>query len=352
MNPNQQNQKQGNGQQQRPGNGAGQLPAQRRDVAPMEIAGGRLFMPSPAQWEQLRELATAAHKSGMLPTSIRNPEAAAIVALKGYELGLTFMEAFAHIHVINGKPTISREMMETLVLQNIPGAAIEFVELRDPAGKFLGMRAEGRRPNRKPASWTFTLEDAARANLLGKDVWKQYPQAMCLNRAISALCRAYFPDGLRGCSYTPEELEPAIETTGRTIGPEEYRQPSTEAAPAAVSPEVLPPETKAEEQATAPAPGPGPMPTPSPGNNGYSRATHLRGVAREQGYTDAQVGDLMELMFRTRLPAELTDEQFIALTKHLREVPPPKPTAEAASSPAAEPEQGKIEFPWEPGADE
>lgn len=215
-------------QGQNRGNNRQDMPRPRQEnnmpatISASELAlpGGRSFMPTPAQWSQIKEMGAAAHRSGMLPSAIKNAEAAAIVGLKAFELGIPLMEGFAHIHVINGKPTISRELMQTLVTQNIKGAVIDYVELRDTkTGEFLGFRAEGQRPGRKPASWTFTLDDARKAKLLNKPgPWQEYPQAMCLNRAISALCRAYFPDGLRGCSYTPEELEPAIPTTGRHLG--------------------------------------------------------------------------------------------------------------------------------------
>jgi hypothetical protein len=53
---------------------------------------------------------------------------------------------------------------------------------------------------------TFTLDDAKAAGLLGKDVWKRYPAAMLLARAVSAVCRAGAGDVLAGVSYVPEEL--------------------------------------------------------------------------------------------------------------------------------------------------
>lgn len=188
------------------------MPAVRQE-SPLALPGGRAFMPSIEQWNQIKEMGKAAFTSGMLPSGIKTPEAAAIIGLKAYELGIPLMEGFAHIHVINGKPTISREMMQTLVTQNIPGAMIEILESTDKICK-----AQGTRPKHKPMVLSFSIEDAKRAGLLAKPgPWQQYPAAMLLNRAVSALCRAYFPDGLRGCSYTPEELEPAIETTGRRI---------------------------------------------------------------------------------------------------------------------------------------
>ena len=70
-------------------------------------------------------------------------------------------------------------------------------------------------------SITFTKADAERAGLLGKGVWKQYPQAMLRARAISALCRVLCPDAIRGV-YTPEELgAPTVVNNGDVITVEE-----------------------------------------------------------------------------------------------------------------------------------
>jgi hypothetical protein len=63
----------------------------------------------------------------------------------------------------------------------------------------------------------FTLDDAARAGLLGKPAWKHYPAAMLRARAISSLCRFAFADVISGCSYTPEELGAEVDEEGRVI---------------------------------------------------------------------------------------------------------------------------------------
>jgi hypothetical protein len=55
------------------------------------------------------------------------------------------------------------------------------------------------------SSLTFSLEDAKRAKLDGKDVWKAYPRAMLRSRAVSEVVRTAFPECIAGL-YTPEEM--------------------------------------------------------------------------------------------------------------------------------------------------
>jgi hypothetical protein len=52
---------------------------------------------------------------------------------------------------------------------------------------------------------TFSLEDAKRAQLVDKAVWKQYPRAMLRSRAVSEVVRTAFPECIAGL-YTPEEM--------------------------------------------------------------------------------------------------------------------------------------------------
>jgi len=54
---------------------------------------------------------------------------------------------------------------------------------------------------------SFTIEQAQRAGVTGKDNWKKYPEAMLRARCISALARAVYPDVVLGI-YETDELEP------------------------------------------------------------------------------------------------------------------------------------------------
>ena len=52
----------------------------------------------------------------------------------------------------------------------------------------------------------FTIEMANRAGLANKSNWKKYPEAMLYWRAVSQLCRQFFPDVLGGLRYLPDDL--------------------------------------------------------------------------------------------------------------------------------------------------
>lgn len=179
------------------------------------------FFPTESDWRTMLNMGLSALKSGMLPKAVNTPEAAAIIFLKGREIGMPYMVAVAHIHIINGKPTMSAEMMQSLARKNLPGLVINILKSDD-----LSAEIEFTRPERGSTKFVskFTIENAKTAQLTGKEVWKQYPAAMLFSRAISAGLRKICPDALMGISYTPEELGAntdhegnVIETTGRTV---------------------------------------------------------------------------------------------------------------------------------------
>lgn len=153
------------------------------------------------EWETLKKQAVLALKSGFLPKSIRTPEQAAIIALKGRELGLPVMQSLNSITVIQGKPTLSAELMLALVYRHIQDAKISFVETTDQVCKIHASRGGA-----EPSEFIFTIEHAEQAGLLRTDTWKKYPQNMLRARCISNVCRALFPDAIAGC-YTLEEME-------------------------------------------------------------------------------------------------------------------------------------------------
>lgn len=178
----------------------------------------------------LVKISNYALKSKYLPDSIKTIEQAVIITLKGIELGIPPMQAFSQITVINGKPSISAELMISLVYKNIPSAEINFKQNDDKICEIHARRSKENEFN----VFRFTIEDANRAGLLQKPVWKQYPASMLRARCISIMCRAIFPDAIAGASYTPEELEPietekkvkignAIETSSRVVSSDEVK---------------------------------------------------------------------------------------------------------------------------------
>lgn len=158
------------------------------------------------------DLAGKISTTNFVPKSLRGkPAEIAACILTGREVGIGPMESLSKINVIDGRPSMSAELMRSLVMRD--GHEIRYPTLTDDK-----VVAEGRRAGSE--SWTtvtWSLTDAQRVGVAGKDVWKKYPRQMLSARATSELCRLLFPDALGGISYTPEELDGEPEGTDSRI---------------------------------------------------------------------------------------------------------------------------------------
>lgn len=170
------------------------------------------LFPSPAEWGMLKEQAALVVKTGFLPKAIDTAEKAITIALKGRELGIPPMQAFSHIHVVNGKPGASAELMLSLIYRNCPGAIVNYVESNDDL-----CTIDVSRPGHKTARFSYSIDEARNAGLLNKDSWQKYAPAMLRARAVSIAARAVFPDAIMGCSYTPEELGAEVNDEGEVL---------------------------------------------------------------------------------------------------------------------------------------
>ena len=139
-------------------------------------------------------------KSGFLPTSIKTPEQALTIMLTGQELGIKPMHALRCINVIQGKPVLSSELQLSLFLKN--GGDVKWIESTAEKAVIELKRQGSDHWHRE----TFTIQDAQRAGLTGKDIWKKYPKALLKARVTSSGLRAVAPDVQMGV-YDPEELE-------------------------------------------------------------------------------------------------------------------------------------------------
>lgn len=178
-------------------------------AAPTQAVSGP---PSPMEWRAMREQAEVIAASGLAPRAVNTREKVLVIALKGRELSIPPMQALAHVHVIDGKPTMSAELMVALVQR--AGHRIRVVETSAQQCVVEGERADD--PGR-PSQVTWSMDDARTAGLVGKGPWTQYPAAMLRARAISSLCRFQFADVLMGVSYTPEELGVDVDEDGNVI---------------------------------------------------------------------------------------------------------------------------------------
>lgn len=169
------------------------------------------YSPSPLEAQMTYAKALAA--SDLLPQAYRGKPANVLVALAlGEALGISPTTALYGINVIQGKPTLSAETMRAIVLAH--GHRFDVAAFTETEARVEVARAE--RPG-DVSTFTFTVEDAKRAGLVGGN-YEKFPKAMLLARVTSAACRAVFPDVLAGVSYTPDELDvPRVNDTGSPL---------------------------------------------------------------------------------------------------------------------------------------
>ena len=150
-------------------------------------------------WEVLREQVSTLVKSGFLPQSVKTPEQAIAIAMTAKELGIGMMEGFRSINVIQGKPTISPQLMLALANRT---KQLENIKINANDERCI---VTVTRKGRDPHSETFGVKEATALGLIGRDNYKKQPAIMFKWRALAANLRVKFPDVELGF-YTPEEM--------------------------------------------------------------------------------------------------------------------------------------------------
>jgi hypothetical protein len=172
------------------------------------------LLPNAERWSTMLQMAGELVKSGLLPNAIKTPAAALAIIQTGMELGLPPMYALRKISVINGRPVVEAEVMLAMIYRDHGDNAVLFDET---SAERCVVRYK-RRGWEKYQRFSWTIDEAQKAGLLGKDVWKQYPPAMLRARCISAMARAGFPDTIGGL-YVHEEVGGEVEVRDGEIVP-------------------------------------------------------------------------------------------------------------------------------------
>lgn len=183
-------------------------------------------------------------QSGLLGKNIQKPQAALAVILAGRELGLTAMQSLRSIHIIEGKPTLSADLMVALVKRS---PKCLYFKLINSTSKLATYETDRAGEGVTRMSWT--IEQAQAAGVAGKDNWKRYPDAMLRARCIAALARAVYPDLLAGV-YEENELvaAPVVQPQPlRSVPP----QVTTSTAPEAVDVEFAVAEQETDDERIA-----------------------------------------------------------------------------------------------------
>lgn len=151
-------------------------------------------------------------KSGFFKET-RDLSQAVVKIMAGAEMGFGPFASMKGVDVIEGKTAISAGLIAAAIGRggkyryrvrehSETACAIEFFEGKES----LGISR-------------FGIDDAQKAGLAGKQVWKQYPRNMLFARAMSNGARWYCADVFAGAVYTPEELGAEVDEDGEIVQP-------------------------------------------------------------------------------------------------------------------------------------
>jgi hypothetical protein len=150
-------------------------------------------------WKLMLSQANHLVKSGALPSTIKSAEQAVAIIQYGRELNLPPMTAIQNISMINGKPTLSA---------NLVGARLKNAGYKFKVKKYTDdvVELEFTDLDGDKHTFDYSMKEATQAGNASKDVYKKYNKEMLYARCLTRGGRIVAPEVLAGV-YSPEEFE-------------------------------------------------------------------------------------------------------------------------------------------------
>lgn len=148
--------------------------------------------------EQLR-LAAAAIASGLMPATLKTKEQVWLVMQRGAELGFKAYSSVDYLYPVNGRVRLTPAGAKALALQSgLLGDCEERYEGTAGGEDRCAVVTVKRRGIPTPTVGRFSILDAKRARLEGKENWRGYPDRMLLARARGFAFQDAFGDLIGG----------------------------------------------------------------------------------------------------------------------------------------------------------
>jgi hypothetical protein len=155
---------------------------------------------SPKYQQEVFQLAASFVQSGLYKVTV---DVAFVLLSTGRELGIPPTYAMTQLVIVSGKVVMQGALMVALVRRD--GHRLDVLANDTREAHVRLTRKDG-----GVFETVFSLEDAKRAGLLGKDNWSKFPRQMMLWRAVSEVCRIGAPECLGGIGYTPEDFNSVV----------------------------------------------------------------------------------------------------------------------------------------------
>ncbi len=155
------------------------------------------------EYAEIMVLGNVLQQSGYFK-DVRDQAQAVTKILFGRELGFSPIVSMGGIHIIEGKPALSSNLMATLIKRS--GKYDYRVKTWDLKECVITFRENVGGKWEEVGVSSFSMDDAKTAGVGGRGAWAKFPKAMMFARALSQGMRAYCPDVSASPLYVPEEM--------------------------------------------------------------------------------------------------------------------------------------------------
>lgn len=161
-------------------------------------------------FQEVQGMAEAIARSGLF--GMKTPDQALALMLVAQAEGQHPATITQEYDIIQGRA--ARKTHSVLARFQAAGGTVEWHELSETVADATFSHKAG---GKLRMSWT--LDQAKKANLTGKDNWKNYPRAMLRARCIAEGVRAVYPAALGGMLVAEEAMDMAADQAPKQIDP-------------------------------------------------------------------------------------------------------------------------------------
>lgn len=152
--------------------------------------------------KEIMSLGSVFAASGMF-VDTKTQAQAVVKIIAGRELGLSPIESMTNIFFVNNRRALTSGIMASLVKKSKKyDYQIKKLDNEECVLEFFQVVGDKKELSGESV---FTIKDAAKAGLVNKDNWKNYPKNCLFARALSNGVKWFTPDAV--CGYAVEEME-------------------------------------------------------------------------------------------------------------------------------------------------
>lgn len=166
----------------------------------------------PCDMRSALNLATFLFGGGMYAAKFKSAMAILTVIIRARELGIGITTALQNMHNVDGAIVMHADLIRAQAETHKDFDYLMPVKMSATSCTWVGKHK--RQP--REVEYTYTIEDAKIAGLLGRKPWRERPQDMLVKTAGSKLARLLWPGAVAGI-YCPEEMDKDVETYGEEV---------------------------------------------------------------------------------------------------------------------------------------